>query len=119
MRVASGPSSAVAVRFFVGETSSKAAPSGAIWLRKPEGTYNGANAEHVLFDAQVFGVDGKAVAPTATLSLLGKASGELAFSAPFSARTLASGDYEVRVVAPGVASTARAFTVNAELGRPK
>jgi len=120
-RAASGPRSAVAVRFFVGESSSNAAPSGAVWLRGPEGTYNGPNAEHVLFDAHVFGADGKASTPslTLTLALRGKTPSKLTFSAPFSVRALASGDYDVSASAPGLTPSARVFTVNAELGGKK
>lgn len=118
-RAANGPRSAVAVRFVVGDASSNGAPSGVIWLRKPEGTYNGPSSEHVLFDAHAFGADGKPAPFSATLSLHGKTQGALSFSAPFSVRTLASGDYDVSLAAQGFAPITRAFTANADLGRPK
>jgi len=118
-RAPNGPSSAVAVRFVVGETSGTGTSSGALWLRKPEGTYNGSSAAHVLFDAHAFGADGKALAQPSMLTLHGKVQGQLAFSAPFFVRTLASGDYEVSASAPGLARSGHAFTVNAELGGPK
>ncbi len=118
-RVSKGPRTAVAVRFFLGDTTSKATPSGVIWLRKPEGTYNGGNAEHALFDVLAFDASGKPAAFTGQLSLRGKASGELELSSPFSVRALASGDYAVTATTPGLAPVTRAFTVNAELGGPK
>ncbi len=120
-RAEGAPPSAVAVRFWVGDAPQVPPPAtGVVWLRKPEGTYNGAKAEHVLFDAQAFGANGAPLALPCALQLRGKASGEVAFPAPFSAVTLASGDYEISASAPGVAAAAvRSVTVNQELDKPK
>jgi hypothetical protein len=118
-RVAAGSRrAAVARRFFIGKSAhDSAGPSGAVWLRKPEGTYNGAAAEHVVFDAFSFDAAGVALeAPcTITLSAPGGA-GDMRLPAPFSVRALHSGDYGVTVSAPAARSSALRFTVNRELG---
>ena len=114
--------SAVALRFLLGEVAASAVtPGGAIWLRKPEGTYNGSSAEHVQFDAQVFAEDGAPLSAPCALHVRGALSGDLsAVPAPFSALALKSGDYEISASALGAApAPARLFTVNAELGGPK
>jgi hypothetical protein len=119
-RAADGPRSAVAVQFQVGAGSAASDGKGALWLRKPEGTYNGPAAEHVLFDAQAFAEDGSPATEPCTFSLRGPASGELGFPGPFFAAALASGDYEIQPLSGEFESfPARRFTVNAELGRPK
>lgn len=119
-RAADGSRSAVAVQFRVGAGPETSAGKGALWLRKPEGTYNGSASEHVLFDAQAFAESGSPVAEPCTFLLRGPASGELALPGPFSVPALASGDYEIQPVASGFESfPPRRFTVNAELGRPK
>lgn len=115
-----GLPSAVAVEFQVGAVPVASDAKGALWLRKPEGTYNGAASEHVLFDAQAFAENGSPLAEPCTLSLRGPASGELGISGPVSVPALGSGDYEIQPLASGFESfPPRHFTVNAELGRAK
>jgi hypothetical protein len=109
---------AVARRFFVGKASATGSgPSGAVWLRKPEGTYNGASSQHVLFDAFAFDAAGipRETPINIALSAPGS-SGQLRLPAPFFARDLPSGDYEVTVTAAAAPQTSRRFTVNRELG---
>jgi len=119
-RAADGLRSAMAVEFQVGAGPVTSAGKGALWLRKPDGTYNGPASEHVLFDAQAFAENGSPVAESCTFSLRGPATGELGVSAPFFLPALASGDYEIEAVASGFESfPPRRVTVNAELGRPK
>jgi hypothetical protein len=113
------PRSAVALRFVIG-AGAPSAGSGVVWLRRPEGTYNGASAEHVLFDAQAFDANGTALATPCTFYLRGKRSGELGFPGAFWANSLASGDYEISASAANAApSPTQTITVNAELGGPK
>lgn len=119
-RAPDGPRSAVAVEFRVGTAPAAGEAKGALWLRKPEGTYNGAAAEHVLFDAQAFAENGSPLAEPCTLSLRGPASGEFGIAGPVSVPALGSGDYEIQPSASGFESfPPRRFTVNAELGRAK
>lgn len=119
-RAPDGPRSAVAVVFQVGAGPVTSDGKGALWLRKPEGTYNGLASEHLLFDVQAFAEDGRPVAEPCTFSLRGPASGELGLPSPFSVPALSSGDYEIQALAGGFESfLPRRFTVNAELGRPK
>lgn len=116
--VSGGPRAAKARRFFIGKTPDEAAgPSGALWLRKPEGSYNGPKrSESVLFDAFVFSALGAELEAPCTISLRSPAvSGQLSVSSPFAVHEVPSGVYEVKVSA-AVASTSTAhFTVNREL----
>ncbi|HEY0464922.1 MAG TPA: hypothetical protein VGC79_11960 [Polyangiaceae bacterium] len=113
-----GPRAAKARRFFIGNTPDEAAgPSGAVWLRKPEGNYNGAKgSESVLFDAFVFSALGVPLDIPCTISLRAPAaSGPLLLASPFVVHDIPSGVYEVSVSA-SIASTSTAyFTVNREL----
>ena len=120
-RAEGAPASAVAVRFQLGAAGpGSVAPGGAVWLRKPEGTYNGPSAEHVLFDGHSFAKNGTPLAAPCKILVRGKSSGELAFPGPVSALALAGGDYEISASAPGAGSAAARFiTVNPELGGPK
>jgi hypothetical protein len=117
-RSKSAPGSAVALEFIVGDAPLNPAATGAIWLRKPEGTYNGPNAEHVLFDAQAFDASGAPLGVPCAIHLQGPAFGDLALPAPFSVLSLKNGDYELRATARG-STMARSITVNSELGRLK
>jgi hypothetical protein len=114
------PPSALAVRFQIGERPTPARVKGAVWLRRPDGTYNGRSSEHVLFDALAFGENGAPLADPCTFRVHGPVTGELGVAAPFAALALVSGDYEIEASTSAVAAvSARAITVNAELGRPK
>jgi hypothetical protein len=118
-RTEGSPLSAVAVRFQVGATApSAAASAGIVWLRRPEGTYNGPGSEHVVFEAQAFAFDGTPLDGVCVIHFGGKLSGDVRFPAPF-AVALASGDYDITASAPGVSQSSRSITVNSELGRTK
>ncbi len=119
---AGAPRAAVARHFFVGAApNADPGPSGAIWLRKPEGTYNGAHdADSVLFDVFVFSASGAPLEPPYTVLLEGAGRvGELRFPSPFAVHDLPSGDYQAAVSAPGAAPSSVRFTVNRELGAPQ
>jgi hypothetical protein len=117
---AGAPRAAVAVSFSIGDAAPTEPIKGAVWLRKPEGTYNGPSSERVLFDALAFSADGAPSAASCVIQLGGSGAGQLDFPAPFSVLALPGGEYQISATASGVAaSTARAFTVNPELGRPK
>ena len=110
---------AVARRFFIGKRlSSDTGTTGAVWLRKPEGTYNGSAAAHdVLFDVYVFSAAGTPVDAPYRVSLRGPSvAGELRFPSPFTVHDMPSGDYEVAVTAPSAQPRSTRFTVNRELG---
>lgn len=115
---AGGPRAAKARRFFIGKTPDEAAgPSGAVWLRKPEGSYNGPKqSESVLFDAFVFSALGVQLDVPCTLSLRSPAvSGQLSLASPFVLHEVPSGVYEVTVSASVAATSTAHFTVNREL----
>jgi hypothetical protein len=120
-RTAESPRSAVALRFVIGDGAPGAAStSGALWLRKPDGTYNGAGSEQVLIDAQAFAESGTPLASPCAIHVRGAVTGELNFPGPFLLLALLNGDYELTASTPGAPpSLARLITVNRELGRPK
>jgi hypothetical protein len=110
------PRAAIARRFFIGKVAEAAGPSGAVWLRKPEGTYNGAkNADSVLFDAYAFSATGALLDPPCTIAIAG-ITGKLRLPAPFSVLSVASGEYEVTVSSATAPPVTSRFTVNRELG---
>jgi hypothetical protein len=114
-----GPRTAKARRFFVGKTKDEAlGPSGAVWLRKPEGSYNGPkSSESVLFDAFVFSALGVQVDVPCTISLRSPAvSGQLLLASPFVVHEVPSGVYEVSASAAAASTRTTRFTVNRELG---
>lgn len=114
----SGSRVAKARRFFIGKGADEAAgPSGAVWLRRPDGSYNGSkNADSVLFDAFAFSALGELIeAPCAIALRSPLVRGQLQLASPFSLREVPSGVYEVNASALG-ASTITRFTVNRELG---
>jgi hypothetical protein len=115
---ATAPRAAVARRFFVGTApQDRSGPSGAVWLRKPEGTYNGPNARAVVFDAFSFSATGAPLELASTIELKsGHLAGELRLRAPFFVREVPSGDYEVTASAASAAPRVTRFTVNRELG---
>ncbi len=116
---AGAPRTAVARRFFVGKReASDSGPTGALWLRQPEGTYNGqAAAQAVLFDVYVFSATGAPQDLPYTVALHGPSvSGELRFPSPFSVHDVPSGDYGVLVSAATATPVSARFTVNRELG---
>jgi hypothetical protein len=116
-RAASG-GAAKARRFFVGKTSDEAAgPSGAVWLRKPEGSYNGPKgSESMLFDAFVFSALGAELDTPCTITLRSPAvSGQLRLASPFVLHEVPSGVYEVSVSATAASTSTTLFTVNREL----
>jgi hypothetical protein len=119
-RTAAGlPRAAVARRFFVGKRLSReSGPTGALWLRRPEGTYNGpATAHQVLFDVFLFSAPGAAQDLPYTVSLRGPTvSGELRFASPFAVYDVPSGDYEIAVSAATAMPLSTHFVVNRELG---
>ena len=120
-RASAGLRAAVARRFFVGQVPrGEAGPSGAVWLRKPEGTYNGArNAARVLFDAYAFSGSGVLLDAPCSISLRGPGvQGVMRLPSPFFALEVASGEYEASVSSTGAASSSWGFTVNRELGGP-
>lgn len=109
---------AKARRFFVGKSADEASgPSGAVWLRKPEGSYNGSqNADSVMFDAFAFSALGEPLEAPVTITLRSPhVSGQLQLASPFLLHRLLSGNYQVSVSALGATSTSH-FTVNRELG---
>jgi hypothetical protein len=116
-RTASG-GSAKARRFFIGNTLGEAAgPSGAVWLRKPEGSYNGPkSSESVLFEAFVFSALGAEVDAPCTITLRSpKVSGQLRLASPFLLHEVPSGAYELSVSARAAPIRTTQFTVNREL----
>ena len=113
------PRAAVARRFFIGGVANDVpSSSGALWLRKPEGTYNGAtDSARVLCDAFMFSSAGTPLDAPLTIALRAPGiTGELRLPAPFFMRDVPSGDYEVQVSAAGVGPSTTNFTVNRELG---
>ncbi len=113
-----GPRVAKARRFFIGKTPDEAAgPSAAIWLRRPEGSYNGAkSSESVLFEAFVFSALGVESDTPCTIALRSPAvSGQLQLASPFVLREVPSGVYEVSVSAAAALTSTTHFTVNREL----
>lgn len=110
------PRAAIARRFSIGGARGSSS-SGVIWIRKPEGTYNGPqSAGLVLFDAYAFARDGAVSELTPTLFLRGPGlGGELQLAAPFALAELPSGEYEVRASAPACPEVSSRFTVNREL----
>ena len=110
------PRLAIARRFSIGSGESSSA-SGVIWVRRPEGTYNGrVSAAQVVFDVFAFQADGAASNRTPLLLLQGPEHGALRLPAPFELSDLPRGDYEVRASAPALADVSVGFTVNHELG---
>ena len=116
---ASGARAAKAHRFFVGKTADEAAgPSGAVWLRRPEGNYNGAkSSDAVTFDAFVFSALGAESDAPCTITLRSpRTNGRLQLTSPFVLHDLPSGVYEVSASAPPASIRMTHFTVNRELG---
>jgi len=114
-----GARAAKARRFFIGQTADEAAgPSATVWLRRPEGSYNGAkNSDSVLFDAFVFSALGVQIDAPCTISLRSPAiSGQLSLASPFVLHEVPSGVYEVSASAAAAAARVTHFTVNRELG---
>jgi hypothetical protein len=114
-----GRSVAKARRFFIGQSADEAAgPSGAVWLRKPDGSYNGAkNADSLLFDAFVFSALGEPLDAPSTITLRSpQVSGQLQLPSPFLVHEVPSGVYEVSVSAASASTRTTHFTVNRELG---
>lgn len=111
------PRGAIAQRFSIG-VGGGSGSKGVIWLRKPEGTYNGRQrAELILFDAYVFAADGSALRATPVISVRGPGvQGELRLPAPFALAEVPSGDFEVRANLASLAEVSTRFTVNRELG---
>lgn len=110
---------AKARRFFIGKTADEAAgPSAAVWLRRPEGSYNGAkNSESVIFDAFVFSALGVQIDAPCTITLKSAAvSGQLSLASPFVVHEVPSGVYEVSASATAASPRTTHFTVNRELG---
>jgi len=110
---------AKARRFFVGKSADEGAgPSGSVWLRKPEGSYNGSKSSGSLtFDAFVFSALGEPVEVPSTIALRSpKINGQLQLSSPFLLHEVPSGLYEVTVSAPRASPRTTLFTVNRELG---
>jgi hypothetical protein len=113
-----GPHAAKARRFFIGKASAEASgPSGAVWLRRPDGTYNGSkSSESVLFEAFVFSALGAELDTPCTITLESAAeSGQLQLPFPFVLHRVPSGVYRVRVSATGASGSTTHFTVNREL----
>jgi hypothetical protein len=113
-----GPATAKARRFFIGSTSDEAAgPRAAVWLRRPEGSYNGTkNSESVLFEAIVFSALGAVIDVPSTITLESAAvSGKLDLASPFVLRDVPSGLYEVTASAAAALASTSHFTVNREL----
>jgi len=119
-RAAAGaPRAAKARRFFIGKSANEpAAASGAVWLRRPEGSYNGPkNSDSTIFDAFVFSASGVAIDAPCTISLRSAAvSGQLSLASPFVVHDVPSGVYEVTTSALATAPSTSQFTVNRELG---
>ena len=115
---AGGPSAARACRFFIGQAPDEAAfASGALWLRRPDGTYNGPkNGQAVLFELFVFSALGTPVDTPGTLTLQSRAvNGQLRLPSPFVLREVPSGVYQITASAPAAANATTHFTVNREL----
>jgi hypothetical protein len=113
-----GLHAAKARRFFVGNAPGEAPdPGGAVWLRKPEGSYNGAKqSEAVLFEAIVFSPLGAPIDIPCTITLRAPGlGGRLQLPSPFVLRDVPSGVYEVTASAPAASSSMTYFTVNREL----
>jgi len=113
-----GVRAATARRFFIGDTPDEAAgPSGAVWLRKPEGTYNGAKGnEAVLFDAFTFSALGAPIDTPCTITLRSASvSGQLRLASPFALHEVPSGLYDVSASASTARPSATHFIVNREL----
>ena len=113
-----GARAARARRFFVGNLPNEAeGPSGAVWLRKPDGTYNGQKAaESILFEAFVFSAMGLPIDAPITITLRAPAvSGQLSLASPFVLHEVPSGAYEASVSALAAPSSTTYFTVNREL----
>jgi hypothetical protein len=119
-RAASGaPLAAKARRFFIGKTADEAAgASGAVWLRRPDGSYNGLkNSESVVFEALVFSALGVPIDSPCAISLRSSTvSGQLLLASPFVLHEVPSGVYEVNASAPAAGTSTTHFTVNRELG---
>jgi len=116
---AGGPRAARARRFFVGTTPDEAlGPSGAVWLRRPEGSYNGPkNSESVLFEAFVFSALGAPLEEPCTITVRSpKLSGQLRFASPFLLHEVPSGVYELSTSARAASTSSTRFNVNRELG---
>ncbi len=114
-----GARAARARRFFVGTAVDEAqGPSGAVWLRRPDGSYNGRKgAESVMFEAFVFSATGDPLEEPTTITLRSpKVSGELRFASPFMVHQVPSGVYEVSTSARAAPANTTYFTVNRELG---
>ncbi len=120
-RRADAPPSAVARRFFVANLPDGAPGAarygGAVWLRRPEGTYNGPSSQRLLFDLFSFDATGAALATpcTVVIDALG-AGGKLRLATPFALLDVPSGEYRVTVSAPAARPATYVFTVNHELG---
>ncbi len=110
--------SAVARRFFVtSQPGGVSNGSGAVWLRKPEGTYNGPSSQRLLFDLFSFDEQGAALGTVCTIALEGERfAGKLRLAAPFALLEVPSGNYRVGVSAPAARAMTWEFTVNRELG---
>lgn len=119
-RAASGaPRIARARRFFVGKAADEAGvASGAVWLRRPEGSYNGPkNSESVIFEAFAFSALGAPTEEPCTIALRSpEVSGQLRFASAFLVHDLPSGVYEVSTSAPAAPTSNTQFNVNRELG---
>ena len=119
-RAASGGARAAkARRFYIGKSADEAVgPSGAIWLRRPEGSYNGVKSgESVTVDAFVFSALGVEIDAPCTIALRSpKVSGQLRLSSPFVLHELPSGVYEASASALPASTSVTHFTVNRELG---
>jgi hypothetical protein len=113
------PRAGSARRFFIGKQAPSASgPTGALWLRKPEGTYNGASAaDRVLFDVFAFSASGAPLDAPYAVTLHGPSgSGQLRYPSPFSVHDVPSGDYQVVVSSPTALPLEVRFAVNRELG---
>jgi len=117
-QVSGGPRTARARRFFIGKTPDEAAgPSGAVWLRKPEGSYNGAqSSDSVVFDAFVFSALGVQIDSPCTITLESPViRGQLQLASPFVLHDVPSGVYQVTASATAALASTTHFTVNREL----
>jgi hypothetical protein len=113
-----GARAAKARRFSIGNTSDEVTGrSGAVWLRKPEGSYNGAkNSQSLVFEAFVFSALGTQLDTPCTITLKSPAvSGQLRLASPFVLHEVPSGLYEVSASALAAAPATTHFTVNREL----
>lgn len=116
--VAGGARAAQARRFFIGKTPDEAAgASGSVWLRRPDGSYNGVkNGGSVLFEAFVFSALGAALDTPSTITLESVAvRGQLRLASPFVLHDVPSGLYEVTASATAASTRTTHFTVNREL----